>query len=66
MYGLNQKAINENLKEEQGEQQRSSCQMTKLIGSYAAEWSPFKKAREVEHRLQTRELWKHHRKTLLR
>jgi hypothetical protein len=33
----------------EGEQQRSSCQMAKLIGSYAAEWSPFKKAREVEH-----------------
>jgi hypothetical protein len=42
----------------EGEQQRSSCQMTKLIGSYAAEWSPFKKAREVERRLQTRKLWK--------
>jgi hypothetical protein len=32
--------------------------MAKLIGSYAAEWSPFKKAREVEHWVQTWKLWK--------
>lgn len=42
----------------EGEQQRSSTHLAQLISSYAAEWSPFKKAKEVVNQVQARKFWR--------
>jgi hypothetical protein len=41
----------------EGEQPRDSSRLAQLIGSYAAEWSPLKQAKDVGDQVKARKFW---------